>query len=174
MTSGGEQGSAGDCSEQRGANVWRGEPGFQRNGDGRGERRHVYGKLLDGGNADEPSGELSDCARGDRHEPGRLRGDAGERHTDGRTGRDGNNVRAVELNSLTKTATVVTQTSLTPTGTVGFYEGPTLVGTGTLANGMASYTATALPAGNVTVTAKYSGDVKTLRSRRRRRFRCWR
>jgi hypothetical protein len=71
---------------------------------------------------------------------------------------------ALSNSNLTMTATVVSQTSGTPTGSVGFYEGPTLVGTGTLANGVASYTATALPAGNVTVTAQYSGDVNFTQS----------
>jgi hypothetical protein len=60
--------------------------------------------------------------------------------------------------NLTLTATVQSLTSGTPTGTVGFYEGQTQVGTGTLTNGVASYTATTVPAGNVTVTAQYSGD----------------
>jgi sugar lactone lactonase YvrE len=66
---------------------------------------------------------------------------------------------ALSNSNLTLTATVLSLTSGTPTGTVGFYEGQTLVGTGTLNSGVASYTATTFPAGNVVVTAEYSGDV---------------
>jgi hypothetical protein len=66
---------------------------------------------------------------------------------------------ALSNSNLTLTASVQSLTSGTPTGTVGFYEGQTLVGTGTLANGAASYTAATFPAGNVVVTAEYSGDV---------------
>jgi hypothetical protein len=71
---------------------------------------------------------------------------------------------ALSNSNLTMTATVASQTSGTPTGTVGFYQGPTLVGTGTLTNGVASYTATVSPAANVTVTAKYSGDANFTQS----------
>jgi hypothetical protein len=56
------------------------------------------------------------------------------------------------------TATVTSLTSGVPTGTVGFYEGQTLVGTGTISNGVATYAATSFPAGNVVVSAQYSGD----------------
>jgi uncharacterized membrane protein len=71
---------------------------------------------------------------------------------------------ALSNTNLTLTATVVSLTSGTPTGTVGFYEGQTLVGTGTLTSGVASYTATTFPAGNVTVTAEYSGDANFTQS----------
>jgi len=60
--------------------------------------------------------------------------------------------------NLTFNATVISATSGTPTGSVGFYAGQTLLGTGTLANGAASYTVSAFPAGNVSLTAQYSGD----------------
>jgi hypothetical protein len=71
---------------------------------------------------------------------------------------------ALSNSNLTLTATVLSLTSGTPTGTVGFYEGQTLVGTGTLTNGVASYAATTFPAGNVVVTAEYSGDANFTQS----------
>jgi hypothetical protein len=71
---------------------------------------------------------------------------------------------ALSNSNLTLTAMVLPLTSGTPTGTVGFYEGQTLVGTGTLTNSVASYTATTFPAGNVVVTAEYSGDANFTQS----------
>ncbi len=71
---------------------------------------------------------------------------------------------ALTNSDLTMTATVLSLTSGTPTGNVGFYQGQTLVGTGTLANGVASYTAAAFPAGNVVVSAQYSGDANFTQS----------
>jgi sugar lactone lactonase YvrE len=65
---------------------------------------------------------------------------------------------ALSNSNLTLTATVASLTSGTPTGSVSFYEGQTLVGTGTLSNGTATYTATSLAAGDVTISAQYSGD----------------
>jgi hypothetical protein len=65
---------------------------------------------------------------------------------------------ALSNNNLTMTATVVSLTSGVPTGTVSFYEGQTLVGTGTLSGGTASYTATSFPIGGILVSAEYSGD----------------
>jgi DNA-binding beta-propeller fold protein YncE len=65
---------------------------------------------------------------------------------------------ALTNQNLTMTATVTSLTSGVPTGTVGFYEGQTLVGTGTISNGVATYAATSFPAGNVVVSAQYSGD----------------
>jgi len=65
---------------------------------------------------------------------------------------------ALSNSNLTLTANVVSLTSGTPTGSVGFYEGQTLVGTGTLTNGVATYTTASFPAGNVVVSAQYSGD----------------
>jgi autotransporter-associated beta strand protein len=63
--------------------------------------------------------------------------------------------------SVTFTATIVV-TSGTPTGTVNFYNGTTLLGSGTVstASGVttASLSTTALPAGSNSVTAQYSGD----------------
>jgi hypothetical protein len=71
---------------------------------------------------------------------------------------------ALSNNNLTLTATVASLTTNTPTGTIGFYEGQTLVGTGTLANGVASYTTATFPAGNVVVSAQYSGDANFTQS----------
>ena len=66
--------------------------------------------------------------------------------------------------NLTLNANVLSLTSGMPTGSVRFYEGQTLVGTGTLANGLASFTITALPAENLPVSAKYSGDTNFTQS----------
>jgi hypothetical protein len=66
--------------------------------------------------------------------------------------------------NLTLTATVAPLISGVPTGTVSFYEGQTLVGTGTLSNGTASYTASSFPAGDVVVSAQYSGDANFTQS----------
>lgn len=59
----------------------------------------------------------------------------------------------------TFTATVVPATSGTPTGTVTFYDGSTVMGTGTLsATGVATYATNSLPGGMDSVTATYTGD----------------
>jgi 6-phosphogluconolactonase (cycloisomerase 2 family) len=71
---------------------------------------------------------------------------------------------ALSNSNLTMTAMVLSLTSGTPTGTVEFYQGQTLVGTGALTNGAANYTAATFPAGNVMVTAEYSGDVNFTQS----------
>ena len=60
--------------------------------------------------------------------------------------------------NLTLNATVTSVTSGTPTGSVGFYAGQSLVGTGTLSNGVATYTIPAWPSADVSITAQYSGD----------------
>jgi hypothetical protein len=64
--------------------------------------------------------------------------------------------------SLTLTATVAPATTGTPTGTVTFYDGSTMLGPGTLAPGANGATATfatsALLSGSHTITAVYSGD----------------
>jgi autotransporter-associated beta strand protein len=63
--------------------------------------------------------------------------------------------------SVTLTATVSSTTSGTPTGTVVFRLGPTVLGTATLnGSGVATYTTTAfqLPGGTLTLTADYQGD----------------
>jgi hypothetical protein len=71
---------------------------------------------------------------------------------------------ALSNQNLTLTATVAPATSGVPTGTVSFYEGQTLVGTGTLSNGTASYIANSFPTGNVVVSAQYGGDTNFTQS----------
>ena len=62
--------------------------------------------------------------------------------------------------SVTLSAIVISATTGTPTGTVKFYDGSTLLGTATLSGGSASYSTTALSAGVTnSLTAVYSGDV---------------
>ena len=61
--------------------------------------------------------------------------------------------------SVTLTAKVVSATTGTPTGSVAFYEGTTLLGTGTLASGTAEISTSSLTAGTAdTIEAVYSGD----------------
>ena len=61
--------------------------------------------------------------------------------------------------SVTLTAKVVSATTGTPTGSVSFYEGTTLLGTGTLASGTAEISTTSLTAGSAnSIEAVYSGD----------------
>ncbi|TWB07103.1 Ig-like domain-containing protein [Bradyrhizobium stylosanthis] len=59
--------------------------------------------------------------------------------------------------SVTFTATVTTPSG-TPTGTVTFKDGPTTLGTGVLAGGVATFTTAALSAGSHSITAVYAGD----------------
>ena len=66
--------------------------------------------------------------------------------------------------NLSLTATVTSLTSGTPTGTVGFYEGQTLVGTGTLLGGMAAFSLPSLPASSLQISAHYSGDTDFISS----------
>ncbi len=65
---------------------------------------------------------------------------------------------ALSNQNATLTATVTSTSPGVPTGTVGFYEGGTLIGSGTLGNGTASYVAGLLPSGDATFSAQYSGD----------------
>ena len=65
---------------------------------------------------------------------------------------------ALSNGNLTFTSTVASLTSGIPTGSVSFYAGQTLLGTGTLINGVATYTATSFPTGNVNFNTQYSGD----------------
>jgi hypothetical protein len=60
-------------------------------------------------------------------------------------------------NPVTFTATV-TATSGTPTGSVNFYDGTTLLASATLSSGKASYTISSLAATTHSITAVYSGD----------------
>ena len=59
--------------------------------------------------------------------------------------------------TVTLTATV-TSSVLTPSGSVDFYDGATLLGSGTLASGTATYTTSTLAAGTHSITAVYAGD----------------
>jgi hypothetical protein len=63
----------------------------------------------------------------------------------------------VLTNPLTFTATV-SSTTTTPTGSVSFLDGTTLLGQGTLSDGVAVLSTSSLSAGNHTITAMYSGD----------------
>jgi hypothetical protein len=65
---------------------------------------------------------------------------------------------AYDLN-VTATATVASTTSGTPTGIVNFFDNGNLLGTGTLSNGVATYSTTALTVGTHVITVVYSGDV---------------
>ncbi|HKT89020.1 MAG TPA: Ig-like domain repeat protein, partial [Candidatus Sulfotelmatobacter sp.] len=64
---------------------------------------------------------------------------------------------ALVSTSVTLTATVSSSVS-TPTGSVDFYDGTTLLGSGTLASGVATYTTSSLAAGTHSITAAYGGD----------------
>ena len=55
-------------------------------------------------------------------------------------------------------AVVPVLNSATPTGTVTFKDGNTVLGTKPLSGGQATFTTTALDAGTRTITASYSGD----------------
>jgi hypothetical protein len=59
--------------------------------------------------------------------------------------------------SVTFTATVTGGTA-TPTGTVNFFDGTTLLGSGALSSGVATFATSALAAGSHSITATYSGD----------------
>ncbi len=63
--------------------------------------------------------------------------------------------------AVTFTATV---TGASPTGTVQFKDGASLLGTGTLAGGAASFTSSVLTVGSHGITAVYSGDASNLAS----------
>jgi len=67
--------------------------------------------------------------------------------------------------SVTLTATVASTTTGTPTGTVSFYSGTTLLGASTLASGVATLTTTALSAGATNaITASYGGNTDFMTS----------
>jgi sugar lactone lactonase YvrE len=59
--------------------------------------------------------------------------------------------------SVTFTATITAESG-TPTGTVDFYDGSTLLGSGTSASGVATYATSSLTVGTHSITAAYSGD----------------
>ncbi len=62
--------------------------------------------------------------------------------------------------SVTFTATLaaVSPGAGTPTGIVTFYDSGSLLGTGTLSGGIATFTTTTLPVGSNSITAVYGGD----------------
>ena len=70
---------------------------------------------------------------------------------------------ALAGSNLMLTAAVASPNGV-PTGTVAFFEGSTLVGNGTLSNGTTSYTLSGVPAANVSLSAKYSGDANFMGS----------
>ena len=61
--------------------------------------------------------------------------------------------------NVTFTATVGPNSPITPSGNVNFMSGDTLLGTGTLYGGIATYSTSSLGVGNYSVTAVYPGDV---------------
>jgi hypothetical protein len=60
--------------------------------------------------------------------------------------------------SAVKFSAAVSSAAGTPSGQVSFYNGSALLGSGTLSNGVATYTASSLAAATYTITAAYSGD----------------
>ena len=60
--------------------------------------------------------------------------------------------------SITFTATVTGTASIAPTGSVSFYDGSSLLGSGTVMQGVATYSTSSLAAGVHPMTAVYSGD----------------
>ena len=64
---------------------------------------------------------------------------------------------AILTNAVTFTANV-TSTAGTPSGTVSFYDGSTLLSSATLASGVATYTTSGLAASAHSISAVYSGD----------------
>jgi hypothetical protein len=60
--------------------------------------------------------------------------------------------------TFTATVTAVAPVVGTPTGSVSFLDGTTLLGTSTLSGGTASLTTSGLSAGSHTITARYTGD----------------
>ncbi len=60
-------------------------------------------------------------------------------------------------NAVTFTANLVAQPT-TPTGSVTFLNGTTVIGTATASGGTATLTTSTLPVGNLAITAVYSGD----------------
>jgi hypothetical protein len=61
--------------------------------------------------------------------------------------------------TVTFTATISPAPTGTPAGTVSFYSGTTLLGTGTVnSSGVATFTSSSLPTGALSITAVYSGN----------------
>jgi sugar lactone lactonase YvrE len=65
---------------------------------------------------------------------------------------------AAAVGSAVSFTATVTSSAGMPSGSVSFYDGTTLLGTGTLAAGVATYTTVNLPVGALSITAVYSGD----------------
>jgi sugar lactone lactonase YvrE len=65
---------------------------------------------------------------------------------------------SVPLNTAVTFTARLSFSTGTPTGSVSFYDGSTLQGTGTLAQGVATYTAASLTVGTHLITAAYGGD----------------
>jgi hypothetical protein len=66
--------------------------------------------------------------------------------------------------NITFTATVQSAAANTATGVVAFYEGSTLLGTGNVANDLATFSTATLVLGPHTISAQYSGDNNFLNS----------
>ncbi|MBZ5684902.1 MAG: Ig-like domain repeat protein [Acidobacteriia bacterium] len=66
---------------------------------------------------------------------------------------------ALLTDSVTFTATV-SSVSGSPSGSVNFYDGATLLGSGTIASGTATYATSTLAVGSHSITAAYSGDTQ--------------
>ncbi|WP_326608936.1 Ig-like domain repeat protein [Streptomyces scopuliridis] len=64
-----------------------------------------------------------------------------------------------QAKTLTATVTAVLPGAGTPTGTVDFFDGATLLGTATLSGGVATFTTSTLSVGSHSLTAVYGGDV---------------
>ena len=60
--------------------------------------------------------------------------------------------------NLVLTAAVASTSNGTPTGSVMFYAGQTQLGSATLSGGIATFTLTSFPSGDVSLSAQYSGD----------------
>ena len=71
---------------------------------------------------------------------------------------------AVSGQTIVLTANVAANLGATPTGTVSFKRGSTVLGTGTISGGVAHLSLTSLPYGNSTLTAVYAGATNILGS----------
>ena len=63
-----------------------------------------------------------------------------------------------QLATFTATVSALAPGSGTPTGTVSFYDGSTLLGTGTLNGGIATFTTASLSVSSHAIKAVYGGD----------------
>ena len=71
---------------------------------------------------------------------------------------DSASARLVKPSVITATITPVAPGAGTPTGSVSFFDGATLLGTGTLSVGVATFTTSTLSVASHAVTAVYAGD----------------